>query len=902
MARVSVGERCIRGIDASTVFTRLMCSMMEGGNMGNSLSRRQFVAGASAIAASAAALGSFGCAPGTTVEETDEVAAGNPEEGGTWTSVACWHNCGGRCMNKVLVKDGAVIRQKTDDTHEDSFDYPQQRGCVRGKAQQQQCFGADRILHPLKRKGWQPGGGDNSNGELRGIDEWEVISWDEAIKLSCQEIKRISDELGPTGFYCKSPNKAFNLMSGCVRGWDTTSHGTYTLGSDMIGLPSLDCGGENDRFDMKNAEVVVMWASNPNWSAAGWPINIWMNARDNGTKFICIDPLYNASAQMLDAEWLPVRNGTDMALMLATAYEMLRLDKEEGDIIDWDFLNRCTVGFDADHMPEDAELDENLKDYILGAYDGIPKTPEWASAICGVEAEQITDLARTLGKNNKVMMLHNYGFVRCHGTEMIPQMFMALGAMGGHMGKSGHACSGAYHQAAGNGGPTLVASGNAKTPVVENPITTGVRQPQLYDIIVNGGGEFLDVSNGYANFHEPIPTTLGPIKCIYHATDATLQTSHHQKVGIEAHRAVDFVLTFAQFMTTNARYSDIILPVTTEWETVGGTSASNKEFMVVYSQVTEPIGEAKTDQEIQKLLLEGYGMDPALAYDTSEKQQFFEKLAGSTVMGDGGEMKPLVTITQEDIDEWGVNGSPQEGVIGLSEIIANGGYQYERSEGDEQSKYISYEAFVADPEANPLTSKSGKLEIYCQQRYNLMKSFEYDNVESYKPYPTYIIPVVGYEQTFENADINGAKGEYPYLMYNPHYLRRSHTVFDNCPWMRETWGNPVFLNREDAASEGIAEGDTVLISTPWGQSLRKAALLDVLRPGVVGVPHGAWVDVDEETGIDKAGSDNYLLGNECDGMGVTGYNNKVCRIEKYSGDGLEDDWTLPMRTPEVATQ
>ena len=42
--------------------------------------------------------------------------------------------------------------------------------------------------------------------------------------------------------------------------------------------------------------------------------------------------------------------------MLAVAYEMLRLDEEEGGIIDWDFLDRCTVGFDADHMPEGASV------------------------------------------------------------------------------------------------------------------------------------------------------------------------------------------------------------------------------------------------------------------------------------------------------------------------------------------------------------------------------------------------------------------------------------------------------------------------------------------------------------------------------------------------------------------
>ena len=864
-------------------------------NQSKTISRRGFLGASAAVAASVAVLSATGCSSESTLDKHELPV--DPAAEGKWVPAACWHNCGGRCVNKVMVKDGAVVRQKTDDSHEDSFDYPQQRGCVRGKAQQQQCFGADRVLYPLKRKGWQPGGGSNSNGAMRGKDEWERISWDEAIKLACQEIKRISDEYGPTGFYCKSPDATINLMCGCVRGWDTTSHGTYTLGSAMIGLPSNDIGKANDRFDLPNAEYIILYSSNPNWSAAGTPTYHFIRAKESGTKFITVDPLLNSTAQILDADWIPVRNGTDMAFMLATAYEMLRLDKEEGDIIDWDFLNTYTVGFDADHMPADAKLNENLMDYVLGKYDGIPKTPEWAQPICGVAPEQVTEFARILGKKNKTMLLHNYGMVRCNGAEMIPQMLMALGAMGGHMGKSGHACGGNYHANAGNYGPNLVTAGSAKKPKTTNPCSTGVRQPQLYDLILAGGGEILDVSNSYASFHEPIPTKLGPIKGIFHVTDATLQTSLHQKAGIEAHRAVDFVLTRAQFMTTNALYSDIVLPVTTEWERPGSVTSCNREFIYCYSQVTEPLGEAKTDQEIGTLLLEGMGIDPALAFNTSETQQFFEQIAGSKVKGDDGKMKPLVTITDADIKDWGVKGSAQQGVISLDEFVSNGGYQYKRT-ADDGNGFIGYQDFVSDPEGKPLPSKSGKLEIYCQARYDLMASFGYPGIEQYKPYPTYVVPCVGFESTFENGQVGGKKGEFPYLMYNPHYLRRCHSVFDNCPWLREAWESPVFMNRQDAQEKGIAEGDTVLISTPAGQGLRKAALLDLLMPGIVGVPHGAWVDVDEETGIDRAGSDNYLLGAEYGGMGVSGYNNYVCNVEKYTGEQLQRDCELPARWSE----
>lgn len=863
-----------------------------------SLNRRQFVQASAAVAASAAALASFGCSPQAEVKETDSydghTLPTNAEEDGTWVPAACWHNCGGRCVNKVMVKEGVVVRQKTDDSHEDTEDHPQQRGCVRGKAQQQQCFGADRLMHPLKRKGWQPGGGENSNGQMRGKDEWEIISWDEAIELACQEIKRISDELGPTGFYCKSPDASINVMCGCVRGWDTTSHGTYTLDAERIGMPPCGLGGANDRFDMQNAEYIVMYSSNPNWSAAGTPTYYYIQARDAGAKFITVDPFYNATAQMLDADWIPVRNGTDMAFMLATAYEMLRLDEEEGDIVDWDFLHTYTVGFDAESMPPDAKLEENLKDYILGVYDDTPKTPQWAEAICGVPPEQVTEFARILGKNNKTMVLYNYGLFRCNGAEMLPQMMVALGAMGGHYGKSGHACASAYHADAGNAGPNLVTAGYAMRPETTNPITMGVRQPQLYDLILNGGGSFNDVSNSYASFHDPVPTTLGPIKGIFHVTDATLQTSLHQNGGIEAHRAVDFVLTRAQFMTTNAMYSDIVLPVTTEWERAGGVTSCNREFVYAYSKVTDPIGESKTDQEIGTLLLEGMGMDPALAYNTSEEQQFFEQIAGCTVKDDGGEMVPLVTITDDDISGWGVTGEPQTGIVSFQEFVDNGGYQYPVKPGDGNG-FIGFEDFVNDPEANPLPSNSGKMEIYCQSRYDLMMSFEFPYSDEYKPYPTYVTPCVGYESTFKDGKIGGEKGDYPYIMYNPHYLRRSHSVFDNCPWLREAWANPVFLNRSDAEEKGIKDGDTVLVSTPAGKGLRLAATLDLLIPGVVGIPHGAWVDVDEDTGIDRAGSDNYLIGNEYGGMGVSGYNNQICNIEKYNDVALEPDCDWPQR-------
>ena len=74
-------------------------------------------------------------------------------------------------------------------------------------------------------------------------------------------------------------------------------------------------------------------------------------------------------------------------------------------LIDWDFLNSCTVGFDADHMPEGADPQDNFKDYVLGTYDGTPKTPEWAAVICGVEAGTIRRLALDIARTERVALM-----------------------------------------------------------------------------------------------------------------------------------------------------------------------------------------------------------------------------------------------------------------------------------------------------------------------------------------------------------------------------------------------------------------------------------------------------------------------------------------------------------------
>ncbi len=154
------------------------------------ISRRTFIQ----LSSTAAAMATLPIGRGLSAKTTDgQQQPAATDKTGTWKPAACWHNCGGRCLNKALVVGGVVERQKTDDTHADSPDNPQQRGCLRGRSQRKQVFGLDRIRYPMKRKNWAPGGGDKS---LRGRDQWVRISWDEALDIVASETQRIKEKYG----------------------------------------------------------------------------------------------------------------------------------------------------------------------------------------------------------------------------------------------------------------------------------------------------------------------------------------------------------------------------------------------------------------------------------------------------------------------------------------------------------------------------------------------------------------------------------------------------------------------------------------------------------------------------------------------------------------------------------
>ena len=918
-----------------------------------SLKRRDFLKGTAAAAAATAAFGLSGCSTGTAQDAGSDgahVVASDTSilaDAGEWMPIHCHQNCNQMCLNMGYVVDGVVVRQKTDDAREDSFDCPQQRGCLRGRSLRQQVYNADRIKYPMKRKSWQPGGGENAHGELRGKDEWERIGWDEALDLVVGELKRVYAEYGQDAVICNgwrwAPGSAmFPVIGGAVYDTETESFGCWAFQTEALGLyswgdhPDIMMGP--DKYDLPNADTIVLYGCNPAW--AQHSSMYWLNnAKESGTGFVYVGPSYNVTAAQLGARWIRVRPGTDTAFLLAVIYEMIRLDGERGDIIDWDFVNERTVGFTPETMPEDATTDENYRDYILGAYDGTPKTPEWASEICGTQVEDITWYAELAAKDNKVIFFHSYAASRYLGAENLPQAFMTVSALGGHYGKSGHGSAAIYTWDAGDSGYRLIQHAGGEYAYIDNLVgSPGATGPNR---CIEGNswwsslaeGKYLSTSEGpYDLGSGDDPTKLRANTPTYHAARempvnprlmfATcsnfMQTRGNLPTAIEVMRAADTCISLEIKYSLTASFADIILPVATHWEGNddeswgelcwpspfgdGNGQKQRKDALLAWRPLVKPMYEAREEKRICRDIVERMGFDADDAYPKSNYDQWLGYFLGMRELSeDLSRWEPVITWTADDNRKHHANYPEQQGKISFDQFMADGSYVVRRSP-DDRRNYIGYrddklrigengEVVVADT-AWPRPSRSGKLEIYCQ--------FKADNVnrtglnsEPIKPYANYFVPNRGYQDTFADWDAK-VKGAYPLQAYTPHYMRRAHTCYDNMTWTQEAFRNPVFMNAQDAEERGIEAGDTVVCYNDFGRMLRIAQPLQGMMPGTVGIPHGvrSLFDESDPAGIvDRGGSEQMLSDGQQSNYfpQVDGYNSLLIEIEKYDGEALVED-------------
>jgi anaerobic dimethyl sulfoxide reductase subunit A len=869
------------------------------------LSRRSFVKWSALVGGTAALAGGLvGC--GLT-NATPPKEGGETKPVGVWKTGACNHNCScgaSRCLLRVYVEDGVPVKIRTDEEGTDSIEMLQKRACARGRAQIGHVLSPARIKYPMKRKGWSP---DSPNGEMRGKDEWERISWDEAFDYVAAEIKKIVDVYGSKGIHCSGSSNIgyayfdqsvclLNALGGAVHNEaGTVSFGSWSVvDTHMTGGWGIVTGVHPAR--LQESDIILMFGFN--WSAnksgnTAYQLNY---AREQGTKVIVIDPWLSQTTQALTDEWIPILPGADTALIIGINYHWI-----ENNQYDQEYLDKYTIGFDAEHMPADAPKEDNYKDYILGTYDGVPKTPEWAEKKCNVPAAKIRELAEELAAAKKVNFIAALSSSKFPAGEQFVQSFYTMALMHGGIGSPG--CSMGWRGVNEGGGALTLgnATNAANNPVnplqpagapvymaypipswasLEDPLAWENRNPSDTWQSILDGEYGRDIWPGGKHKLETHAIYFGGYAC-------SLNQLPNANAGIKAVRKVDFVWGMGPFFDPSRQYCDIVLPAAGWWEKGNFANSGTQEFVLWCDNVMEPLYEAKTDGEIAEQLATRLGIDPAAVNTMSYSERGYTTISQAAYIDvTTGETTPLFTITEEDLSGLDMEGLPQTGKVEFSEFKEKGIYKY--PVGSPANIPDPYSAFFADPEANPLKTASGKFEIYCGILAAAINSVGYSEISP-----------IGKWQIGDPEQGHGTQtDEYPLLLWTPHSLRRAHSVNDNSISLREAFPQECFISAVDAEARGIKNGDAVLMSSPYGQVLRPAKVLPTIVPGAVALQDGAWMRIDEETGIDLGGAPNILQAPKPSGGGCQCWSGTLVQVEKYTGSlKLDADKRCPIVMP-----
>ena len=287
-------------------------------------------------------------------------------------TTACAWDCGSRCLLKVHVCGGRITRVETDERP-----MPSLKACTRGLSQKEIIYAPDRLTRPLKRIG------------PRGTGNFAPISWGEALETVSEQLQRIKEKYGPESVLLmdysgsqgalhttngRVARRFFSLFGGCTGVFGNTSQ-EAAIFSSMATFGTFFTGNSRDNF--LYSKLIIFWGWNPLVTRFGPDTAFYLaQAKKAGAKILSVDPKGNPSADSLAEQRIPIKPGTDTALLIAMAYVTIA-----EDLYDRRFLETYTVGFD------------RFKAYVMGAEDGIPKNPVWAEEITGIPGETIVKLS-----------------------------------------------------------------------------------------------------------------------------------------------------------------------------------------------------------------------------------------------------------------------------------------------------------------------------------------------------------------------------------------------------------------------------------------------------------------------------------------------------------------------------
>lgn len=539
--------------------------------------------------------------------------------------------------------------------------------------------GRARVLRPAVRAGWLEG----RSGE-RGRDPFVEVSWEEVLDLIAAELTRVKFEHGNEGIFAgsygwasagrfhhaQSQLKRFlNTIGGFVR-----SKGNYSYNAAKVAMPHIVGGSFSDhviettRWPViaEHTDLVVLFGGlamrNMQLCDGGASKHrMAENLRacvDKGVSFVNLSPLRTDVDDMLGAEWLAPKPGTDTAVMLALAHTLV----EEG-LHDEAFLERYTAGA------------ERFIAYLRGEADGVPKDADWAAKISGLEAERLRALAREMA-SKRTMISCAAGLQRADWGEQPLWACVSLAALLGQIGLPGGGYTIAYAVNA-NIGNVARPFRWGHFPQGQNPVSTFIPVAMISEMLLNPGGAYR---------YDGQTLTLPEVRMIWWAGGNPFH--HHQDLNRlrAAFQRPETIVVNEINWTASARHADIVLPVAASQERTDFGGGQSDNFLVPMPKIVNPPGAARTEFDIYCDLAARLGTKEAFSEGLDEegwlRAMWSDTLRASEIHG----------ITLPDWDAF-ITGAP-----------------IELPDPAPAQNFLS--EFRADPKAHPRATPSGRIELF----------------------------------------------------------------------------------------------------------------------------------------------------------------------------------------------
>jgi len=653
--------------------------------------------------------------------------------------VSCNLDCGSSCPLIAHINQGKV--EKIGDN---PLGGSYLSGCIKGFQAFRTLYSQKRLRKPMLRTG------------PKGSGQFKEIEWKQALDLVAERLVGTKNRYGNEAFVRLGGSGACNgalhntsrltmrflsLFGGYTNIFSSYSSAAakyvtpYILGTSEVGI---------DPGTLQYTNLICALEARIR------------EAKTRGVEVIVIDPRQTTTAKTLGTKWIPIYPGTDAALMMAILYVMI-----DEEYIDRVFIETHSSGF------------EELEKYVMGRTDNVAKTPQWAEKICGVPSEQINQLAQLYGQTYPTALIPGLSIQRTLGGEEAIRMAITLQTVTGNLGVLGGS----------SGGLTwgrLPSPKIGSINIPPNPLNISVPVYRWPDAILEGK------QGGYPS----------DIKFIYNVGGNYLTQGSDIHKSIKAFKKVDFAVCHEHFMTSTAKYCDIVLPVTTFLERNDIVIPDGGNYLLFSNQAITPISDVKNDYEIFCLLAERLDFYGEFSENKNEEEWLRSLVEDSEIL-DYDEFKRL-----------GIYWGKDQLRVGLSD-------------------------FRTDPKANSLKTPSGLVQIYS------------------KPYSeTGFSPIPEYR-------IEQMNDKYPLRLISPKSRYRIHSQNDNIPWFKEREKQALWIHPSDATFRGIENNEIVSVSSPQGILRINTLVTEDIMPGVVCLLEGVWASFDSD-GVETSGSVNVL--------------------------------------------